>query len=818
MEPVVDQVMEESVESQKIDNDCSASVAACKEQLPPAVAYRVGIDLGYKQCVVASSTIAAPGAVVVEPNSLANRSTPTIVGFNRGLRTIGETAEGELLSNPSNTVTNLTALLSVENEEDLKAARARWSNDWRFSAMFSSEKASQLVVPVKFGDQRRLMRPQHLLATLIRRLCLTVLDNHHGAVPSELAIGSSTDEEVLDKLSVCVAVPDRLSSEQTDRVLEGAALAGLKHAECIRHSDAIVEQWVARNLPEFYDMNATGLQANGSKDEDMDVGCRSPNPNVYVCLVDIGYAQTSLQICRVFRDEIAGESGDKPKLRVDVASRITDAEIGSTEFENALLTHVKSTIALQHPTFLKNLDSSSKMMSRLSRACEKLMRDLSSLPDSTIDIEAFAEDEDLHLKVTREAYEQACGVHKERLMELLKQCIAEVSAKDPTWKGVAGIDIVGGATRIPWVQQLILKSFGQLLLNSGEATAGDAAERPNGEDSSSGGLLRRSMDGSSAVACGAALWASGLRSREDLWRATLSLDRVIPAIAEQKDMEKEMSIIEILENKRMTMRNSFEAYILKMQAVLNNNKYRDLVDTAKAEKLLRDADNWFTDRPYPDSTLYNEYLDLFEKLERDLAEPFRKYFEKIEAEKKQFEEELSNTAMTAAANGRDEDPDTKLPPSQCLKRALKNKEEGSELLKGGSTEMAAMRYVRALQFLAKLRDASPEQQEEAKTLSVSCNLNVAQCYIKLETDVMLKKAVSCCNAVLHIDSHNMKAMYRKAIALEKMKDYEEAHKEVQMCLAEDPNDADVLRLGERIDKQIKGQEAKTKKMYAKMFS
>eukprot|EP00922_Rhytidocystis_sp_ex-Travisia-forbesii_P001577 GHVS01002189.1.p1 GENE.GHVS01002189.1~~GHVS01002189.1.p1 ORF type:complete len:807 (+),score=108.83 GHVS01002189.1:223-2421(+) len=732
-----------------------------------------------------------------------------MVGFSRNLRTIGETAEAQLTSNPSNTVTNLTALLHIENQEELEAQRCRWSHNWRFSVLFP-ENDSQLVVPLKFGDKRHLMRPNHVLSTLLRRLCVTVLENHEGSVPCEQAIGSSGAEELLDKMSVCLAVPDHFTLQQAERILEGAALAGIKRAECIRHSDAILEQWAARNLPEFYDVNA----AKHSKEENsIDV---ENTPSVYVCLIDIGYAQTNCQICRVYREDVQGDSVEKPVARVEVASRMTDAMMGSVDFETSVRDHVKSIIMKQHPTFLANVEPSSKIMYRLGQACEKLTRDLSALPDSTIDIEAFAEDEDLHVKLSREALEQVCSSYKERLVGLIKNCIADVSSKDPAWKGVAGIDIVGGATRIPWVQQTILKVFGPLLLTNGEPSGGPV-EKEKAVDNGSGGPLRRSMDGSSAVAGGAALWASGIRSRKGVWSAALSVERTEPAIAELKVLEKEMACIEILENQRLSMRNNFEAYILKMQAVLNS-KDRHLVETVKAEELLRDADNWFIDRPFPDDTLYNEYLSKFEQLERDLAEPFKKYFESIEAEKQRFETELAKSAKAAAADGRDEDPDTKLPAGQCLKRAQKNKEEGSELLAGGSTEMAAMRYVKALQFVAKLRDASPEQKEEGNALALSCNLNLAQCYLKLNAEATNRKAVSCCNAVLELDSHNEKAMYRKAVALERMKDYEQARKVIEGCLSDDQKDADVLNLRDLIDKQLKQQEAKTKKMYAKMFS
>lgn len=85
---------------------------------------------------------------------------------------------------------------------------------------------------------------------------------------------------------------------------------------------------------------------------------------------------------------------------------------------------------------------------------------------------------------------------------------------------IAGMDLVGGGSRIPWVSGLLGDS---LDLSSSSLTSSDGMM--NGEsgnhqgspsnDSSLGGApgasrLRRTLDGSSSVAVGAAFAASGL--------------------------------------------------------------------------------------------------------------------------------------------------------------------------------------------------------------------------------------------------------------------------------------------------------------------
>ena len=63
---------------------------------------------------------------------------------------------------------------------------------------------------------------------------------------------------------------------------------------------------------------------------------------------------------------------------------------------------------------------------------------------------------------------------------------------------------------------------------------------------------------------------------------------------------------------------------------------------------------------------------------------------------------------------------------------VKNKDEGTELFKGGSYRLAAARYHKALTHSTKFFDLSPEDEKEVSQLKLSLYLNLSQCYIKLE--------------------------------------------------------------------------------------
>merc|ERR1712217_37981 len=137
---------------------------------------------------------------------------------------------------------------------------------------------------------------------------------------------------------------------------------------------------------------------------------------------------------------------------------------------------------------------------------------------------------------------------------------------------------------------------------------------------------------------------------------------------------------------------------------------------------------------------------------------------------------------------------------------------------------------RALQHLTKfyMLDLSPEEKTEGDAITLSVQLNLAQVYLKLATqtekdqgkdkaEAVYKKATAAADEALKVDPENVKAKFRKATALEKLGNLDEASKEVKAALKLDPENADLVKFKERLDKLHSAQNAKAKKMYGKMF-
>ena len=79
------------------------------------------------------------------------------------------------------------------------------------------------------------------------------------------------------------------------------------------------------------------------------------------------------------------------------------------------------------------------------------------------------------------------------------------------------------------------------------------------------------------------------------------------------------------------------------------------------------------------------------------------------------------------------------------------------------------------------------------------------------------QAIRSCADALDLDADNVKALYRRATALEAKHDFDAARVDLERAAALAPDDKAVAKLSARVDAQLKRQAAKEKKMWTKAF-
>merc|ERR1712232_49945 len=216
----------------------------------------------------------------------------------------------------------------------------------------------------------------------------------------------------------------------------------------------------------------------------------------------------------------------------------------------------------------------------------------------------------------------------------------------------------------------------------------------------------------------------------------------------------------------------------------------------------------------------------FAELKKDVEEGHgKRYFEHLKEKEAKLNAELE-AANAARMLEEKEDHDTrKLPNKERLRMAEKQRLEGNDLFKAGSYPEAILRYQKAQAMISKMFDVSTEDKVEADKISVSCHLNTAQSYTKSITadtpkdnaEVLYLKIERACTSALEIDATSVKALFRKAVALEHLGEIDEAMKTIKAALKVDEENADCKKQEKRLEQLQARQLQKQKKMYGKMF-
>ena len=189
--------------------------------------------------------------------------------------------------------------------------------------------------------------------------------------------------------------------------------------------------------------------------------------------------------------DLGGGTFDVSLLTIDegvfeVLAIAGDPHLGGEDFDNNLLKHF---LKIASQRFKTDFTENMVIVSKLKREVEKVKKILSYEESATLTIENFFEGKDFSEKITRARFED---LNRDLFMKTLKPVAKVLEDARLSKDDVDEIVLVGGSTRIPFVQKILQDFFnGKKLnkdINPDEAVAYGAAVQAaiiSGEDKSS---------------------------------------------------------------------------------------------------------------------------------------------------------------------------------------------------------------------------------------------------------------------------------------------------------------------------------------------
>ena len=508
-----------------------------------------------------------------------------------------------------------------------------------------------------------------------------------------------------------------------------------------------------------------------------------------VCFVDIGHEFVSVQVAHV----------DPANATLKVLATNSRAGCGAGAFAQVLVSQWVELLATKHKVVLDKLESAKqreRAFLRLNVQAEKAKNMLSGLSEVDVTVDSVVPELDLRTKVSRASMEAGATHVTASLKELLETTVkqAGLEASD-----VTRVELVGGGSRIPCVQEVVRELFGA---NS----------------------LCKTLDNECSCAMGAALFAGIIegsvefkvegthRGPDYLNAAGLSDD----ALAAAKALEERMQAHDAAVTARNDAKNHMEQWVFETRREASE-KHTPAVDDAEAleklQSLLSTAEFWLQDETDDVEAAVIEARLASTQEEAKSTAP--KLFEALEkrAEKERIArlEEAQKTISVEKSTKKKH-----MRPAEKIEDAKQKRESGNKLMMDNNYEDASRRYTQALGICAEMDGTlSPDDQSAVNDIKNACYLNLCLVNVKLK---LPKLGVYNATKAIEMFPEKPKGYLRRAQARYEVKEFEDAKTDLVVCEKLDPENAVGWKaLLTKTEKAIVIQKDKQKKVYGKMF-
>jgi heat shock protein 4 len=384
----------------------------------------VGFDIGNAYSKIA---VTKNKNIQMVPNDLSKLATPTLVTYSNKDRHFGEQSLSTWARTPRTTISGIKRLLGRKyNDPKLKDE----AKDYIFYPLESLDANDHIGIKVPTShnlenNEDKILAPEQILGSYLAKL-------------------KEFTHKFMDNMPIkdCViACPAYFDDAQRRALLTAAKLAELNVLRLINETTAIALQYgILRPLPQ--------------------------DSTRRVIFVDIGDSDTQVAVV----DFVHGQLTVKKTSFIDCGGR---------DFDLSLYKYLVNKFETQHKHI--DLNDYPRARLRLLREASNIKKLLSGNRDAVVTLDCLVDELDIQLHVTREEFEKFNEENLKKIVIPLQQ-ILDIIKNDNVI--VHSIEIVGGVSRIPSIQESILNviskydsNINKLMttLNGDEACARGAA-------------------------------------------------------------------------------------------------------------------------------------------------------------------------------------------------------------------------------------------------------------------------------------------------------------------------------------------------------
>merc|ERR1712062_413504 len=341
------------------------------------------------------------GKVEILANDQGNRTTPSYVAFNDTERLIGDAAKNQVAMNPTNTVFDAKRLIGRKYDDPTVQKDIKL---WPFNVIKDSGNKPKLEVD--FKCEKKSFTPEEISAMVLTKMKET----------AEAHLGHSVKDAV-------VTVPAYFNDSQRQATKDAGVISGLNVLRIINEPTAAA---IA------YGLDKKRSNSDGESN---------------VLIFDLGGGTFDVSILSI-------EDGI-----FEVKSTAGDTHLGGEDFDNRMVDHFVNEFKRKHK---KDISQNKRSLRRLRTACERAKRTLSASSQANIEIDSLFEGIDFYTSITRARFEELCSDLFKGTLEPVEKALRDAKMDKAS---INDIVLVGGSTRIPKIQKLLMDFFNGKELN-----------------------------------------------------------------------------------------------------------------------------------------------------------------------------------------------------------------------------------------------------------------------------------------------------------------------------------------------------------------
>ncbi len=335
--------------------------------------------------------------VKVIPNAEGNRLTPSVVAYtDKDEVIVGEPARRQAVTNPRRTVYSVKRFMGRRHAEVQSEEKM---------VPYSVVGGESEYVKIQIGDKQ--YTPQEVSAKVLRKL----------KEAAESYLGHRVSKAV-------ITVPAYFNDAQRQATKDAGQIAGLEVARIINEPTAAA---LAYGLDKAHDHK--------------------------IVVFDLGGGTFDVSVMEV----ASTGDGDQQSKVFEVISTSGDTHLGGDDFDEALVHYVADSFKKDTGIDLRKEPMS---LQRLQEACEKAKKELSSVPQTDLNLPFITADasgpKHLQMTITRAKFEELVDALIERCRKPVLQALEDAKLKPSQ---IDEVVLVGGSTRVPKVREIVKSIF-----------------------------------------------------------------------------------------------------------------------------------------------------------------------------------------------------------------------------------------------------------------------------------------------------------------------------------------------------------------------